>query len=254
MLTEIDNISRIEWGKGQPTLVFIHYFGGAAKSWQWVAEKLPNMRCIALNLPGFGGTPCPEKPSIKYYAEFVSNAIADLQLQDYILIGHSMGGKIALQVATNSKNPPQKVVLIAPSPVTTEPMPDEEKQRMLNNHPSPENAKTTLKNATKQPLNEAQQAVVIETHQNIEQIPWRWWLLEGMNNSIADQVSQLQIPVTVLASTDDPVIPYDMIKTDIIDLLPNSNLITIEEVGHLIPQEASDWVATQLKQIVASKI
>lgn len=254
MLTELQNPSRIEWGSGNPTLVFLHYFGGAAKSWQWVAEKLPEMYCIALNLPGFGGTPCPEKPSIKYYAEIVSGAIADLQLQDYVLIGHSMGGKIALQVAASSENPPQKVVLIAPSPITIEPMPDEEKQRMLNNHPSPDNAKTTLKNATKQPLNEAQQAVVIETHQNIEQSPWRWWLLEGMNHSIADQVSQLQIPVTVLASIDDPVIPYDMIQTDIIDLLPNSDLITIEDVGHLIPLEASDWVATQLQQIVSSKV
>lgn len=254
MLTEINASPLIEWGSGDQTLVFLHYFGGAAQSWQWVAQQLPQMRCIALNLPGFGGTSAPQQPSLRQYAETVSQTIARLHLKDYTLIGHSMGGKIALQVAVMSHYPPQQVVLIAPSPVTVEPMPEAEKQRMLNNHPSPENAKTTLKNATKQPLNEQQQALVIETHQIVEQTAWRWWILEGMNHSIADQMSQLHIPVTVLASKDDPVIPYNAIKSDVVDILPNANLITLEKVGHLIPLEAPDWVATQLRQIVSPKV
>ena len=252
MLTEINSSPIIEWGSGDKTLVFLHYFGGAAQSWQWVAQQLPEMRCIALNLPGFGGTPAPESPNLQQYTEAVSGAIASLELQDYTLIGHSMGGKIALQVAAISHCPPQQVVLIAPSPVTVEPMPESEKQRMLNNHPSPDNAKTTLKNATKQPLNDEQQALMIETHQIVKNSAWRWWLREGMNHSIADQVSQLGTPVTVLASKDDPVIPYNVIETDVIDLIPHAQLISIEGIGHLIPLEAPDWVATQLRQIISS--
>ncbi|MGB3532450.1 MAG: alpha/beta hydrolase [Microcoleaceae cyanobacterium] len=249
MSTETNTLSRVEWGNGNQTLVFLHYFSGAAQSWQWVARQLPNYRCIAFNLPGFGGTPALQQPTIQRYAETISQAIAELELENYTLIGHSMGGKLALQVAATISQPPQRVVLIAPSPITTEPMPDEEKQRMLNNHPSPENARTTLKNATKQPLDDQQQALIIQTHQNVEQTAWRWWLLQGMNHSIADLVSQLQIPVTVLASKDDPVIPYNMIQTDVIDLLPNANLITIEGVGHLIPQEAPDWVAANISSL-----
>jgi pimeloyl-ACP methyl ester carboxylesterase len=251
MLTETEFSPYIESGKGDQTLVFLHYFGGAAQSWQWVAQQLPDYRCIALNLPGYGGTPALQQPSLQQYAEAVVQILADLNLQNYTLIGHSMGGKMALKVAAISPHPPQQIVLIAPSPVTVEPMPDEEKQRMLNNHPSPENAETTLKNATKQPLNDEQQALVIDTHQRVENTAWRWWLLAGMNHSIADQMSQLHIPITVLASKDDPVIPYDVIQSDVVGILPNANLITTEKVGHLIPLEAPDWVATQLQQIVS---
>ena len=68
---EIEANPFLEWGNGEKTLVLLHDFGGAANSWQWVAQKLPDYRCIALNLPRFGGTPAPQKPSLQHYAEVV---------------------------------------------------------------------------------------------------------------------------------------------------------------------------------------
>jgi hypothetical protein len=50
--------SFLEWGDGDQTVVSLHYFGGSALSWQWVVEELAaDIRCIALNLPGFGTAP-----------------------------------------------------------------------------------------------------------------------------------------------------------------------------------------------------
>lgn len=250
MTITMNALPSIEWGGGDKTLVFLHYFGGAASSWQWVAAQMPNYRCVAINLPGFGGTPAFEQPSLQRYADAVLAELARLKIENYSLIGHSMGGKIALQVAANTDRPPQQVILIAPSPPTQEPMPNEEKERLLNNHPSQDNAETTVKSATKQPLSDEQHALAVATHTNVEDTVWRWWLLEGMNHSIAEQMSQLQMPITVLASKDDPVIPYDKIKSDILGIIPGVRLISTQGVGHLIPLEAAAWVATQLQQIV----
>ncbi|MGF1494943.1 MAG: alpha/beta fold hydrolase [Microcoleaceae cyanobacterium] len=246
MSTNAEALPTIEWGQGEKILVFLHYFGGAAQSWKWVAEGMPNHRSITMDLPGFGGTTAPEKPSIQYYSEAVCQTLASLNIEEYILIGHSMGGKIALQAALLADKPPQKVVLVAPSPPTTEPMPQEEKERMLNNHPSEENAKITIKNATQKPLNNEQYDLAIKTHIDVDQKVWRWWLLDGMNHSIADQVSQLRIPVTVIASKDDPVIPYNVIQSDVTNIIPSAKLITTQNVGHLIPLEAAGWLAEQL--------
>jgi len=239
--------SVMEWGEGKPTLVFLHYFGGAATSWKWVAEQLPDFRCVAIDLPGFGGTPALDTASLSHYAQKVTEELEQLAIADYILVGHSMGGKIALQVAVESDRPPQKVVLVAPSPPTQEPMPDEEKQRLLNNHPSQENAETTVRNATRQELEAEARAIALETHMAVAETAWRWWLLEGMNHSIADQLTDLKVPVTVVASKDDPVIPFDVIQRDVLEQIPNSRLVSINDVGHLIPLEVSDWLAMQLR-------
>jgi pimeloyl-ACP methyl ester carboxylesterase len=128
-------------------------------------------------------------------------------------------------------------------------MPEEEKQRLLNNHPSQDNAKTTVTNATQKPLSDEQQALAIQTHMAVEETAWQWWLLEGMDQVIAEQMSQLRNSVTILASQDDPVIPYDTICREVLELVPDANLVTTKGVGHLIPLEAADWVVKQVRQI-----
>ncbi len=96
----IENNSIKQWGSNGETLVFLHYFGGSAGSWQWVAEKLKDsFRCISINLPGFGGTPALQAPSIQCYANYVQDQLSLLAVNNYHLIGHSMGGKIAMQLA-----------------------------------------------------------------------------------------------------------------------------------------------------------
>jgi len=191
-----------------------------------------------------------EQASLPEYANAVLTELKRLDIQDYTLVGHSMGGKIALQVALQGDRPPNRIILIAPSPPNQEPMPDEEKQRLLSNHPSQSNAETTIRNATQKSLTDEQYTVALKTHTGVENTAWRWWLLEGMNNSIADQMANLNIPVTVLASKDDPVIPYDTIQTDVIATIPNAQLIPTQGVGHLIPLESAPWIATQLRQIL----
>ncbi|MGP1384556.1 MAG: alpha/beta fold hydrolase [Thainema sp.] len=256
MTTGVQTSSTVEWTNNKQdstpkTLVFLHYFGGAATSWQWVAEQLLDYRCVAIHLPGFGGRAALDQPSLQAYADDVCQELARLEIEDYILIGHSMGGKIALQIAASCDRTPSQIILVAPSPPTQEPMPAEEKERLLNNHPSRDNAKTTVTNATQQSLRSDQHELAIQTHVTVDNSAWRWWLLDGMNHSIADQVAQISVPLTVIASEDDPVIPFDTIQSDVLDILPDADLITTQQVGHLIPLEAADWLANQLRAIAA---
>lgn len=256
MTTGVQTSSTIEWtsdkqGSTSKTLVFLHYFGGAATSWQWVAEQLSDYRCVAIHLPGFGGRAALDQPSLQTYADDVCQELARLEIEDYILVGHSMGGKIAIQIAASCDRTPSQVILVAPSPPTQEPMPAKEKERLLNKHPSQDNALTTVTKATQQSLSREQNELAVKTHIIVDNSAWRWWLLDGMNHSIADQVAQLSIPVTVIASEDDPVIPFDTIQSDVLNVLPNADLIATQGIGHLVPLEAADWLANQLRAIAA---
>jgi pimeloyl-ACP methyl ester carboxylesterase len=241
----------LRWGQGSTTLVFLHYFGGAAISWKWVAEAIaPEVCCIAIDLPGFGSAPPLQSPSLRAYADYVISTLQEQGIDQFVLVGHSMGGKIALQIAADQPDGLQQVVLIAPSPPTQEPMPDDERQRMLCNHPSRDNAATTIQQASHTSLPEQQQSVGIQTHIMADDLAWRWWLLEGMNHAIADQMTQIKVPLTVVASADDPVIPIATIYQEVMAYLPPALLLQTSGVGHLMPLECPEWIAEVLTDLV----
>lgn len=244
----------LEWGSKGDILVFLHYFGGSARSWQWVTEKLSNTyRCAALNFPGFGNTPALHPPSIKGFADFVREELEKLELESYSLIAHSMGCKIALQAAADApEGVVRQLILVAPSPPTIEPMPEKDKKRMLH-HPDRQEAETNIAHAIKQPLTKEQYDLAIETQLSTDPATWRWWLIEGMAHSIAENLMDVQIPITVLASEDDPVIPARVIQEQVMTVLKHAKLVMTKKVGHLSPLEAPDWVAAQIRTIVSQQ-
>jgi sigma-B regulation protein RsbQ len=249
-----ENNKLTQWGNKGEVLLFLHYFGGSAQSWQWVAEKLSHdYHCIALNLPGFGGAAAMQKPSIDEFARFVQEQLNSLGISSYTLVGHSMGGKIAMQVAASAaEGTVRQLILVAPSPPTTEPMPAKEKERMLH-HPDRKEAEKTRDSATKQPLTAAQQSLAVETQLATDHATWRWWLLEGMDHSIADKIKPLQVPITILASEDDPVMTPEVIQERVLRVLERATLTTTRHVGHLIPLEAPLWLAQQIRKTLEAK-
>ncbi|WPP51180.1 alpha/beta fold hydrolase [Catalinimonas niigatensis] len=240
----------LEWGKGERNIVFLHYFGGSAQSWQWVAEKLfLDFRCIALNLPGFGNTLPLENPSIAGFAQWIHKQLVLLDIFDCTIVGHSMSGKIALQLAaTQTEIEIDHLVLLAPSPPTYEPMPQAERERMLI-HPDRKEAEQTVKQATVKKLTPERKELAIETQLIIDSTTWRWWLQKGMQHSIAELMPQVDVPTTLLVSEDDPVISIETVQKEIVPFLPKAQLILARNTGHLIPLEDPDWVAEQIKNI-----
>ena len=68
-----------------------------------------------------------------------------------------------------------------------------------------------------------------------------------MNHSIADPLQQIQVPVGVIASKDDPVIPWDTIQQDVMALLTDVTLTQLSGVGHLIPLEVPEQLANSIR-------
>jgi pimeloyl-ACP methyl ester carboxylesterase len=84
-------------GVKEPALVFIHYMGGAGRTWDLVAERLSERnRCVAPDLRGWGGS---DKSASNYdlntQADDIAAIIQSLGISQYIFVGQSMGGKIA---------------------------------------------------------------------------------------------------------------------------------------------------------------
>ena len=242
---EVNTQPWIDRGRG-PAVVLLHYYSGAASSWTPVIDRLcESYRCVAINLPGFGAADwVEEEPSpvpMERVARRVLKQIDEIGLSDYRLVGHSMGGKLAMLIASIGDGP-SAVGLIAPSPATTEPMEDDVKQRMIDGHPSRDNAETTLADSAVLPMKDDYRELAIKTHLMADHRAWRWWLEQGMNESIIDQLN-VQVPTQVLASADDPVIPIDLAQRDVVQRIDGAVMDRVNGIGHLMPLEDPAMVA-----------
>lgn len=249
-LNETDGKPYIVKGNGKHTIVFVHYFGGDAGSWQWLVKRLPKkFTAVLLNLPGFGGTEGFKEPSIYDFALYINRIIKELDLKEYTLCGHSMGAKLILYAAQLTTGPkPKRLILIAPSPPTVEAMSKEEKVRMLN-HPNENEAIHTVEGATRKKLRKKKFKYAVESQLRIDSKVWQWWLNKGMNNNIASRITGIEIPTFIICSKNDPVISIDAVYTDTMPNVYKPKLIQLSKSGHLIPMEVPRKLARILKRI-----
>jgi 4,5:9,10-diseco-3-hydroxy-5,9,17-trioxoandrosta-1(10),2-diene-4-oate hydrolase len=100
-------------GQGEP-LVVIHGGGGDARTWLDNMEVLAGRYTVyAPDLPGYGGSePLDGKYYIPELANFIKRFVECLGLEKFYLMGHSLGGGIALHVALNFPEKIKKLVLI----------------------------------------------------------------------------------------------------------------------------------------------
>lgn len=87
-------------GHGPATLL-IHGLGGFAESWrETVAALEPYTRVIAFDLPGFGQSGKPRRAyTLGFFARVVEGLLEGLEVERVRLVGHSLGGGVALAFA-----------------------------------------------------------------------------------------------------------------------------------------------------------
>jgi pimeloyl-ACP methyl ester carboxylesterase len=111
-------------GSGEPALVFVHGWTCNYSHWRdQAAEFSTNHRVVALDLRGHGQSDKPDQDySVGEFAEDVAWLISELKLERPVVIGHSMGGVIAAQLALKHTDGTRGVILVdAPIvPVTPE--------------------------------------------------------------------------------------------------------------------------------------
>ncbi len=91
-----------EQGSGDLALVFLHYWGGSSRTWKYLTEALSEFyRTIAIDHRGWGDSDAPEHGyALADLADDAAGVISALGLGSYVLVGHSMGGKVAQLLAS----------------------------------------------------------------------------------------------------------------------------------------------------------
>lgn len=118
---EGEEIAYVEAGSGEKTLLFIHGLSSNLQAWNKNISALKeNFKCIALDLPGYGkSTKNHPAYSLTDYADFLHKFIDQKDLQNVVIIGHSMGGQIAIHTVLAAQDKFESLVLVAPAGIET---------------------------------------------------------------------------------------------------------------------------------------
>ncbi|RFM30107.1 alpha/beta fold hydrolase [Deminuibacter soli] len=100
-------------GHGKRTAVLIPGYSCSGKVWDETAARLGNnYTCHIITFPGFGGEKAQGDADIKQWETAVANYIQNNKLQQPVIIGHSMGGVLAMAIAADYPSLPSRVVVV----------------------------------------------------------------------------------------------------------------------------------------------
>ena len=246
---------REQSGQG-PALVFLHYWGGSSRTWQAVINALPAGRhTITPDLRGWGNfdAPLSNAYALTDFAADIEHLVAALDLKQYLLIGHSMGGKIAQLLASRRPAGLMGLVLVAPAPPTPLALPPEVRAAMESAYSSPESVNQSIDHMlTAKPLTESQrQQVVADSLRGAPQARVAWPNYTSRKD-ISDDVLNIAVPTIVIAGELDKVDPVEVLQAEVVSRIPQASLHVLSGTGHLSPLESPQDVAKLIETFVAS--
>lgn len=247
-----------EGDPARPALVFLHYFGGSGKTWGTVADALTaeGFRCILPDLCGYGDSTAPGEHWMHYAVDIMADDIYELvgklRLPRFVLVGHSMGGKIALALAARRPAGLEAVALLAPSPPTPEPMAAAERARLLASHGDRAAAEETLRKITARPLPGPLATLAVDDSLRASVPAWRAWLEHGSREDIAARLAHVGVPVAVAVGQKDDAITAALVEREINARLAHPQPVrVVPDAGHLLPLEAPAATVAFLRETLA---
>ena len=89
-------------GRGKQVLIFVHGLSSNSDAWYRNIEDLKkDFTCIAIDLPGYGRSfKNADEFTATYFAEILNEFTDKLNIKQFTLGGHSMGGQASLKVAS----------------------------------------------------------------------------------------------------------------------------------------------------------
>ncbi|MCP2636203.1 alpha/beta hydrolase [Microbacterium sp. HD4P20] len=103
-------------GAGDPVFVLLHGIGMGRSVFAALADHLDDGEVLALDLPGYGEAPEPPRVlTMERNADLVAQFLRARVGRPAVLVGHSMGAQIVVEIAARHPEVVDRIVLIGPT-------------------------------------------------------------------------------------------------------------------------------------------
>ncbi|MEX3980637.1 alpha/beta fold hydrolase [Paraburkholderia sp. EG287A] len=244
-----------EQGSGELTLVCLHYYGGSSRTWDGVASELSDRyRIVATDHRGWGDSEAPaEGYRIADLAADAEGVIEALGLPRYVLVGHSMGGKVAQLIASRRPDGLEGLVLVAPSPPSPMVLSDEQRATLTGAYQSRASVEYVIDHVlTAKPLDAARREQVIEDSLKAAPQARAAWPNVAMREDITEAVAAIDVPTIVISGELDQVDRVATLQAELLPRIPHAAMHILPGTGHLSPLEAPADVARVIARFVGA--
>ncbi len=228
-------------GEGEP-LVFIHGLGSSGRDWQFqVPVFTPHFQVITYDVRGHGQTDKPPGPySVPMFADDLKRLLDALEIREAHMVGISMGGMIALQMAASYPAMVKSQTIVNS---WAEHVPETFRQRMaifqrlflFRAFSMQRIGKILSKKMFIKPEQEEIRQVFVERWAENHKPSWMAASRGLLGWSVWDDLEEMTCPTLVIAADED----YTPLATKekFVALMPNAELVVIEDSRHATPVE-----------------
>ncbi|KAF5598050.1 alpha beta-hydrolase [Fusarium pseudocircinatum] len=243
-----------------PTIIFLHFWGGSLKTWSPVNDLIaPTFSTVGLDFRGWGSSTGPADEteySILQLAQDVEHVIEQLELQKCIIVGHSMGAKVAQAVAGRKYvSGLAGLILLCPAPPTPLMLPEEMRDQQIRAYDNAQNAEFVVRNVlTARSLPDVAINKIVEDMLKGNPAARVAWPRHAMNEDILKIAKGISIPSIVIAGGKDQVEAVARVKSEVSGNNSVAEFHVLEEAGHLALLEAPEEVAEIISNFVSRRI
>lgn len=249
----------VEAGKSGTTLLFLHGVGGGHAAWD---AQLPyfaarGYHAVAWDAPGYGASPAAEPYDLERLAGAVETLIRHLEPATAVLVGHSMGGFIALETYARYPDRVKALALCFTSPAFGGPGGDFQR-RFVEARLAPLDAGKSM----------AQMArALTPTMRGARSLPGALEHAERIMSGVSEQtyrnavrllttfdrralLPRIGVPTLVLAGSDDRVAPPSVMER-MAKKIPAAEYHLLQGCGHLGPIEQPEAFNDALERFLS---
>jgi len=231
-------------GAGQP-LVILHGLFGSLDNWRGIAKQLSeDVQVITVDLRNHGRSPHSDRQDYALMVADLKQLLADLNLEKIDLIGHSIGGKVAMAFAHVYPETLNRLMVVDIAPRQ---YPDEHSQifqSLLTIDLPLYQKRSEVDQALEQTIKDkaVRQFLLMNLNQNNEGLSWRMNLPALQQNypkllESVGQDSSVHIPACFVKGGRSSYIKQD--DEDLIKILfPEAEIVSIAGAGHWLHAEA----------------
>ncbi|KAJ7481442.1 Alpha/Beta hydrolase protein [Mycena latifolia] len=258
-----------------PTLLFVHFWGGSPRTFSALAARLAlDFPLVLPALRGWGASTGPADPGaygvsdnaadlVALVALLHADAASDFFKHGLIVVGHSMGAKIAQVLAARGalRGLLRGLILLGPAPLGRLELPPDVRAQQRAAYASRESAEQALRLVMlgSEVSADAVRALVDDVMAGSEHAKLAWpdyGVLEDYEDLAAaeDGVEGLKIPVVIVVGGVDKIETAERVDERVVQVLEKAGasvkMTVLDGVGHLIPVEAPTEVEDIIREFV----